>query len=1082
MKTYRITIDGQQYKVRSDKDPEAVKEYLFEQHRERNRDAAVEEFEQAERERAVAQRRLEGSDDSFGENLLEGAGELAAGFNQMAIDGIDLVTSPSRAFINNIAAPVMEGLGLETQRMNSMADLFPDEYRPGEGGFMEEAEAAQVVRGVGEATAFTGGLAPVQRANSATSFIADVLGMGSSAPQAGMDIVTDMWDVAQRAGDFTAYDKYATGISDALSRRVSPQVGARVQRADEAALRANEKAVAEFLTPAEKSIELADNDRYFKGMLLDFAQGERSIDDVVGYASEKLGMGHGKALRRYLNWSAGKNGQYNKMAGDSKLSGKDYLHTQVRDGEKLAGKQEEAARNLNIVDFSDDQLARDKGMMERTRSIFTDRTTGSVNGNVDAYENPLLSNARRLQHNERLLQMGEKFGVKEANSSSEWLNNLEKALSERGIDEAGARLTRNSVVGLMKGQNAAANEWLRGLQSLGYLGTLAGPKSALLNLHDIPVAVVNNGLGSLRGMLRSNNSSLQRLGINQQTMGEFVQQFSNTLTRKPTAGQQFADGAAKAAQFGMRGTGFRVADSLGKKGVLSSVAQQATDLAKRGGLRERWGNYFDMEELDKLGAALRRTDGNVEKMNAYESELYDELVTAGLGQQQLISAAGRPLAWLDNPNARPLFMMRGFAIKQQAMLMRNVVGELQKGNAKKAAEYASRYVMYGGGGYAVLNQLRQDIFSDDSQFQGYGFTTGLGSGTVGQDGTTRFGVGQDDIATPAESMIWAASNAAFDAANATDAAVNDQYNAATNLISGAGNPGAASGLSAQQQAMMGLGGQQAAGLSASQAAMQAAMGDTSVREQDIYNRVMAMQQPGLDRQAAAMENRQFAQGRSGVGGSQYGGNAEQAAVARAQAEAQNAASFQAMGQAQQEIMNQGQLSNIFGQQGMQASGMLGQLGMNSANIGSQQMQDQLAQGVQLGNMGNQNALLSLQQANNYGNLISQAGNVGNQAFANSFLPLETQIRASQAAAQNAAMAQTGQLTGAGYEAQLGLGGLQALINANTAAGQTAAGILGPAYTAAGSAASGLVRDIASGVDGIPEWLEGILGVLGGSGD
>ena len=48
-------------------------------------------------------------------------------------------------------------------------------------------------------------------------------------------------------------------------------------------------------------------------------------------------------------------------------------------------------------------------------------------------------------------------------------------------------------------------------------------------------------------------------------------------------------------------------------------------------------------------------------------------------------------------------------------------------------------------------------------------------------------------------------------------------------------------------------------------------------------------------------------GRGGVMGSQFGGSGEDAAMARAQAQAQNAASFQAMGQSQQEMMNQAQL-------------------------------------------------------------------------------------------------------------------------------------------------------------------------------
>ena len=202
----------------------------------------------------------------------------------------------------------------------------------------------------------------------------------------------------------------------------------------------------------------------------------------------------------------------------------------------------------------------------------------------------------------------------------------------------------------------------------------------------------------------------------------------------------------------------------------------------------------------------------------------------------------------------------------------------------------------------------------DTAFKGYGVTTGLGTATVNPDGTTNYGVGQD--------------------AALSSAAANS--------------------------------------LAKSQAAMNNAMMDTGTRENEIYERSMAMQNPMLDAQQASQQANEFAMGRGGVRGSQFGGTAEDAAMARARAQASNQASFQAMGQAQQEMMNQGQLSSMFGQQ-----------------AGSQ--------------------------------------------YGQSFTPLQMQMAAMQGAQGNAGMAQSGQFTGAGYGAQLGLGGMQSQINAEKAA-------------------------------------------------
>ena len=244
---------------------------------------------------------------------------------------------------------------------------------------------------------------------------------------------------------------------------------------------------------------------------------------------------------------------------------------------------------------------------------------------------------------------------------------------------------------------------------------------------------------------------------------------------------------------------------------------------------------------------------------------------------------------------------------------------------------------------AGLNTLAGTL-ADDSQFKGYGVTTGLGTGTVGADGSTNLGVGQD------------------------------------------------AGMQALQGQMLGQG--QQFNQYANQAAGNSMM-DTGAREQDIYSRSMAMQQPGLDAQRAQQQAREFAQGRGGVRGSQFGGSGEDAAMARAQAQAQNQAAFQAMGMGQQEMMNQANMA-----------GQYGQLGQGYAQQG----------------MG---------------------------AFGQSFTPMQQQLQAMQLGGQNADRYQTGQLTGTGYGAQLGLGALQSQVNADSAARQLYGNVFGAGMNALG---------------------------------
>jgi hypothetical protein len=254
-----------------------------------------------------------------------------------------------------------------------------------------------------------------------------------------------------------------------------------------------------------------------------------------------------------------------------------------------------------------------------------------------------------------------------------------------------------------------------------------------------------------------------------------------------------------------------------------------------------------------------------------------------------------------------------------------------------------------------LNTMGQNA-ANNSAFQGYGVTSTLGNSTVGADGSLNLGVGQ-----------------------------NQGLNSGgMNMFNNAGN--------AFNQAQQGLGASQQGMLGASQQAMNNAMQPTAGREQDIYNRTMAMQNPQLDAAQAQQQAREYAMGRGGVMGSQFGGTAEDAAMAKARAQASNQAAFGAMNQAQTEMMNQGTLSSQFGQMGQNAAQLQGQLGQ-------------------------------------------QQGGMGLDAYTNSFLPMQQQMALLQQGNHGADAAQTGQLTGQGYLTQLGLGGAQTNVNAQNVAAQ-----------------------------------------------
>ena len=102
-------------------------------------------------------------------------------------------------------------------------------------------------------------------------------------------------------------------------------------------------------------------------------------------------------------------------------------------------------------------------------------------------------------------------------------------------------------------------------------------------------------------------------------------------------------------------------------------------------------------------------------------------------------------------------------------------------------------------------------------------------------------------------------------------------------------------------------------------------GSSSGREQEIYDRIRAMQRPDEIRQNTALGSQLAAQGRTGLRTGQYGGSPEQLALDKARAEGMNSASYEAINLARQQQEQQANIFGMLGQQGTQATSNQGQL-------------------------------------------------------------------------------------------------------------------------------------------------------------
>ena len=493
------------------------------------------------------------------------------------------------------------------------------------------------------------------------------------------------------------YDKWLTGTSDFLMRRISPQVGALSQRADETAIRVIGNDVVEYVDPITDILKLELDDKNFHGLLLDYAKGSASKDSLFEYVALSLGQEKAEALIRHLQWADSKNFEHIKRVTGRSYEFKSYLHTQ-----KIKKFREEGE-----VEFD---YPTDPGLEKRSRGDFS---RGQVK--AEEYQPVLATNLRRIMNNERLVQLATKFGMPRTagmKDPADFFKAMKKHFVSKGIDPDLADRAVSAIKDNLVGQTRSPNQWLQALNSFGYATTLAGPKSALLNLQDPMVGAVKYGLGNVAKGLTQPNYSVTDRGI-RQNVGEFLNTYNDAFADQRTAGKRVADAMRTSTDWLMKGSGFAAADSIGKGWTIKGILNHAHELSlTQGKLEDAWGFYFTKAELKTIKDQLTKHGADFEKYSGRGSELLEELAFAGLGQQQLISGMGRPVGWARHPNARPLWALRGFAIKQQALLMREVVDNIRVGKTDEALKYFTRYVALAGGSFGLLNEARQWMFGD----------------------------------------------------------------------------------------------------------------------------------------------------------------------------------------------------------------------------------------------------------------------------------------------------------------------------------------------------------------------------------
>lgn len=362
------------------------------------------------------------------------------------------------------------------------------------------------------------------------------------------------------------------------------------------------------------------------------------------------------------------------------------------------------------------------GAMTRVRGDAFDMTPEEL----ARYESPMIAQLNRMNEEITGKHLAERFGVRSSvgknGNMNDLFNEIERTAQKSGASPETAATLRGAIADTYAGQKAAPPSWMQTFMKQSYAGTLGQVDSAMMNLHDIAVSAWRMGPKNTSKALwdslfdSSGEIDLRRMGIT--NTNNSVTEFREGVGRALQQTSRLDRAVETYADYAFKYSGFQMMDRLGKGTTMRAALHQfRDDAAKRGFVRD-YAHLVKPGEAAQVKAALA-SGTKLSDMTAKQQDIVERMMFAKLGEQQLISAAGRPLLYLQVPAARPLWAMTGFAVKQMDMLKMAVYDEARNGNWSAAGKAAVGYMTYVAVGYAIVDTVRNmpayAITGDDSK-------------------------------------------------------------------------------------------------------------------------------------------------------------------------------------------------------------------------------------------------------------------------------------------------------------------------------------------------------------------------------
>jgi hypothetical protein len=336
------------------------------------------------------------------------------------------------------------------------------------------------------------------------------------------------------------------------------------------------------------------------------------------------------------------------------------------------------------------------------------------------YDNPIMSQFRSMTEDQDVLELYKSLNMggtlKEGTGLGDVVGSITRHVKAvTGSDEKAAQAGQ-IMESIVQGSRKSPPQGTRIFMTQAYAGTLGQVDSAMLNAHDLFTAAWRQGPvatgKAIADFMDSNRITAEEFGIGDAHVGEFREGVQAAFTANQTKWDKLEKSVNGYSDFAFTWSGFKAMDLAGKGVIMRSTLYDMQNIAaKEGGmakLREKYGHLMTDRELGEVARFLK-AGTDIRQATPRQLDILGNVMLGRLAEQQLVSMASRPLAYLDNPAWRPVFAMSGFAIRQADLLKLEVIDRAAAGDYEGAGMAAAGWFGWSVTGYVITDTARDTM-------------------------------------------------------------------------------------------------------------------------------------------------------------------------------------------------------------------------------------------------------------------------------------------------------------------------------------------------------------------------------------